>query len=88
MSSVRCPASLLGRNTADFGSRTERSRSDIDEPLYINAEDPSQCLTKAALEGLVKKLGKGLREVGKINEGDVVLTCAANTVKPTLNGLG
>lgn len=88
MSSVRGPASLREPNTADFGSRTERSRNDSDEPLYINADDPSQCLTKAELEGLVKKLGKGLREVGKINKGDVVLTCAANSVKPTLNGLG
>lgn len=79
---------LLEMNTSDFGSRTERSRNDSDEPLYINADDPSQRLTKAELEGLVKKLGKGLRERGKINKGDVVLMCAANSVKPTISGSG
>lgn len=73
-------------NTADYSLRTERQRDGTNEPIYINADDPSQCVTKAELELLVKKLGKGLRERAKINKGDVVLTCAANSVNHNSNG--
>ena len=54
--------------------------------MYINADDPSQRVTKAELEALVKKLGKGLRERARINKGDVVLTCATNSVNHICNG--
>jgi hypothetical protein len=49
-------------------------------PTFINADNPTERLDKQELEGLVRKLGKGLQDVAGLKKGEVVLACAANSV--------
>lgn len=58
----------------------EKSTQSAGLPTYINAEDSAQNFTKPELETLVRKLGSGLRELGGLQQGDVVLVCAENSI--------
>ena len=50
-------------------------------PVFIDAADSTQQITKPELAALVRKLGKGLTELAGLQESDVVLVCSENSVR-------
>ncbi len=70
-----CSSDLL---TYTFEGPIEYDRDN--KPLYIEAEDPSRCLTASQSKCLVRKLIAGFRHVG-VEKGDRIVVHLPNTVQ-------
>jgi long-subunit acyl-CoA synthetase (AMP-forming) len=60
---------------------------DWDEPMYIDAADPSQSINARQAKSIVRKLAAGLRHVG-LQKGETVCLHAFNHVNATTLSLG
>ena len=69
-----CSSDLL---TYAFEGPIEYDRDN--KPLYIEAEDPSRCLTASQSKCLVRKLIAGFRHAG-VKKGDRIVVHLPNTV--------
>ncbi|KZT41665.1 AMP-binding enzyme [Sistotremastrum suecicum HHB10207 ss-3] len=56
----------------------ETSTYDRSKPLFVNASNPEEYLTKNYLKELTMKIGHGLRELAGVKPGDVVLCASPN----------
>ncbi|KAF8513158.1 acetyl-CoA synthetase-like protein [Hysterangium stoloniferum] len=53
---------------------------DLNQPVFIDATNPSQFVTGHQLRTLAKRLAKGLRERASVETRDVVFICSSNTI--------
>ncbi|KAF8584758.1 acetyl-CoA synthetase-like protein [Ramaria rubella] len=62
---------------------------DVDAPVFINYDSPSEVFTTKSLITAVRRINRGVRELANVRKGDVVLLCGGNTIwyTPLLLGI-